>query len=307
MTGYGAIGSSIAFDDRPPPEPGRTPSARLRLVVGDYFETLDVPLLEGRRFSDADDREAEHVAIVNESFAEAFWPGESPIGKRVATLMTGTPSWMTVVGVAGDVEQNTVSGGDPTTIYLPYAQRDMPWARFGTLLARGPVDPGTLTRAVKAALWSVDPTVPFDQVAPLADLVDDSIAPQRFSATLVLLFAALALLIAMQGLYGVLAYTVALRRGEIGVRLALGASSSDVLGLVVRRGVGLVAIGLAVGLVGALVASRLMTGLLFGVTGWDPTTYAIVGASLLITALAASGIPALQAARFDPAHTLREE
>jgi len=307
MVGYGEIGSSVEFDDRPPAEPGQRPSARLRLVVGEYFETLDVPILQGRRFTDADDADAERVAIVNESFAGQYWPNESPIGKRVATLMTGTPNWMTVVGVAGDVEQNTVSGGDPRTIYLPYAQREMPWARFGTLLARGSVDPGTLTRAVKAALWSVDPTVPFDQIAPLTDLVEDSIAPQRFSATLVLLFAVLALLIAMQGLYGVLAYTVALRRGEIGVRVALGASSIDVLGLVIRTGLGLVAIGLVLGLGGALAATRLIAGLLFGVTAFDPLTYGVVGGSLLITAIVASCIPAYQAARFDPAHALREE
>ncbi|MDX1393283.1 MAG: ABC transporter permease [Gemmatimonadota bacterium] len=307
MVGYGAIGSSIQFDDRPVPPAGERPSARLRLVHGDYFGTVHVPILRGRPFADTDRADAARVAIVNETLAEGAWPGENPIGKRVAVLMTGEPDWYTVIGVAGDVEQNGVATGDPSTLYLPYTQRGMSWARFGTLVARGPVDFGTLDRAVKDALWTVDPTVPFDGIAPLGELVDASIAPQRFSATLVALFAALALVIALQGLYGVLSYSVAQRRGEIGVRMALGARSGDVLGLVVRRGAVLVGVGLLVGLVAAGLTTRLIRGALYGVTGTDPLTYAIVAGCLALTALVACAVPAAQAARLDPMRTLRDE
>jgi len=307
LTAYGSIGNSIAFDDRPPPEPGNRPSARIRLVLGDYFRTMEVPVRRGRAFEETDDAEAPRVAIVNETFARRYWPDEDPVGKRVAALYTPEPEWMTVVGVVADVKQNTLSGPDDYTIYVPYPQRQMAWGRFGTLVARGPGDDATLTRAVKDAVWSVDPAVPFDQIAPLDRLVSDSIAPQRFTSTLVALFAALALVIAVQGLYGILSYAVVQRRGEIGVRMALGARSTDVLKLIVGRGLWLSTIGLVIGIVGSLGLTGLIQSLLFGVEPSDPLTYAVVALVLATTALVASAAPAVRASRVDPARTLRRE
>jgi predicted permease len=276
-------------------------------VYGDYFDAIGLRILRGRPFDDRDDAQAARVALVNESFAAAHWPGEDVIGKRVAALYTDTPEWMTIVGLVADVKQNTLDGADDDAIYVPYLQRQMPWARFGTLVARGPVDAATLTTGIKEALWAVDPTVPLDDVSPMPELVSASIAPRRFASTLLTLFAALALLIAVQGLYGVLSYAVAQRRGEIGVRIALGARAGDVLRLVLRQGGTLAVIGLAAGFGLAVLGTRLLGGLLYGVEPTDPPTYFAVGVALVTTALIAAAIPAARATRVDPLEALRKE
>ncbi len=307
LTGFGQIGNSLAFDDRPPPAPGERPGARIRPVVGDYFATMGVSILRGRAFTPDDRGDALPVAIVNESFAAEFWPDQDPIGKRVATLLTDEPHWLTVVGVAADVRQNSLAGPDVSTLYIPYPQRQMEWARFGTLVARGRGDPAALTDAIKRAVWAVDPTLPFDQIAAMDELISDSVAPQRFTAALLAAFAVIALLIAIQGIYGVLSYSVAQRRAEIGIRMALGASAPDVLRLVLRRGLVLSAIGLAIGLAVAVGLTRLLRGLLFEVTPLDPATYLLVSVTLVGTALLACAVPARRATRVDPLQTLRHE
>lgn len=307
LAAFGNIGNSIAFDDRPPPDPSERPGAAIRLVFGDYFGTLSVPMVRGRAFTAQDDEDAPRVAIVNQSFADEYWPGEDPVGKRVAALYTREPEWMTVVGVAADVKHSSLAEDDQTTIYVPYPQRQMPWARFGTLMARGAGGVTPQAKVMQSSVWSVDPALPFDRIETMDRLLADSLAPQRFLTTLLAIFAVVALLISVQGIYGVLAYAVAQRRGEIGIRMALGATSPNVLRMVLRRGALLAAIGLAIGLIAALGLSRLLRGLLFGVATTDVLTYVLVSVVFIATAMIACGLPARRASRVDPIEALRYE
>jgi putative ABC transport system permease protein len=312
LAGFGSIGAPIAFDDRPPAEPGNQPGARIRPVAGDYFGTLGIEIRHGRVL-DAGDREGTPpVAVVNEAFVAAHWPDvrdtpEAVLGKRVAiTGWSAQPAWYEVVGVVADVATTALAGDDDQAFYIPYAQRSNAWARFGTLAVRGSLPPGELASALREAVWSVDPGVPLESVAPLRELVDRASARERFVSTLLAAFSLFALVIALQGLYGVLAWVVVSRRREIGVRMALGASSAVVLREMLQRGLGLAAGGLALGAVGALAASRLLADLLHGVSATDPATYLAAAVALLLACLLASGLPARRATRVDPAVSLRE-
>ena len=305
LSGFGQIGFSIAFDDRPEPEPGQRPGARVRPILGDYFGTMDVPLVRGRPFDDRDDNAAEPVAIVNQAFVDRYWPDENAVGKRVASMYGDDKHWMTVVGVVGDVKNASLALPDATTIYIPYAQRQMEWARFGTLVARGPGRAEASRGAVESAVWSVDPSLAFDAITSMEASVSTALAPQRFTSMLVALFAAIALLIAVQGIYGVLSFAVLERYGEIGIRMALGARPGDVLGLVMRQGFRLSLIGLGLGLGAALGLSRLIQSVLFEVSPGDALTYVVVAVVLAGTAILASSLPARRATRVDPIRALR--
>ncbi|HVS16419.1 MAG TPA: ADOP family duplicated permease [Thermoanaerobaculia bacterium] len=312
LAGFGAIGATIALDERPLDQQGDQPSARIRPIHGDYFGALGIAVRHGRGL-DAHDREGSlPVAVVNEAFVSTHWPQtadrpQAVLGKRVAIVgWSERPTWYEVVGVVADVESNGLAAGDADALYIPYAQRPNAWARFGTLAVRGAVAPERLGRALQEAVWSVDPAVPLESVAPLQDLVDRASARERFVSTLLGAFALFALAIALQGLYGVLAYAVVSRRREIGVRMALGASSAAVLRGMLQRGLAMAAGGLAVGALAALAASRLLAGLLHGVSGADPATYGIAAAVVTLATLLAAALPARRALRVDPAATLRE-
>jgi putative ABC transport system permease protein len=306
----GGIGNRVLFFEPPPAEPLKEPGARARPVHGDYFGTLRLPIVEGRGFTSADDENAPAVSIVNRRFAKLYWPSASPVGQRIAWRDwhgPEGPQWMTIVGVAEDVKSRSLDESDVLAVYTPYVQRQAAWQRFGTLVVRTKTEPHALARSIQEAVWSVDPTLPLAEVRTLEERRSQLAGPQRFNALALGLFAAVTLLIAVQGLYALLAYVVELRRREMGVRLALGARGRDVAGLVLRQGLGLVAGGLVAGVGLALAFARVLRGLLFEVAPTDPTTYAIAVATLLATGLVASGLPARRASRVDPAVTLREE
>jgi putative ABC transport system permease protein len=303
----GGIGSPILFGEPPDQMPVEAPGARVRLVYGDYFGTIGLPMREGRAFDDRDGPGGMPVAIVNERFARDFWPGRSPIGQRVSFRWQKEPYWMTIVGVCGDLKGIRVTEDDSRTVYAPYVQRSSEWQRWGTIVLKGRVDPHTLVAPLKRTVWAVDPTLTLDQVQTIEERRSVQTAQQRFNALAVAAFAAVALLVALQGIYALLAYAVEERRREIGVRIALGASTGDLLRLVVGRGLRLAAIGLFGGLVLAMALGRGLQSLLFEVEPTDPLTFVAVAALLGVTALAACTVPAWRASRVDPMTALRTE
>ena len=308
LTEFGSIGHAVRFADRPPPADGEEAGARNRPVLGPYFETLGIPLLGGRAFSPADDAEAPRVAIVNERFARRHWPDGEALGERVAwRLGDEIGEWMTVVGVVGDVRTLGLGLPEEVTIYTPWLQRQHDWQRFGTVVARGDVEPSSLAAPLRAAVWSVDPALPVPEVTPMQILLRRSVARERLSASLGALSAAIALLLALQGLYGLLSREVARRGREIGIRMSLGASPSRVVREILRRGLARALVGTVVGVVGAIAAARWIASAIPGVGAADPWTVVAVTALLVAAAAAASWLPARRAARLDPAVALRQE
>ncbi|HET7453780.1 MAG TPA: ABC transporter permease, partial [Thermoanaerobaculia bacterium] len=273
-------------------------------VMPGYFETIGLPLLRGRGFSDADGREAPKVAIVNRTLADTIFPGQDPIGRRIALSDDPGPNdWVTIVGIIGDVRSESLESAAPNQLYQPYAQNGTDGMAIVVRARR----PDAVAAALRTAVSEIDPDEPVYDIQPLADVVSSSAAQPRFRAFLTATFAGLALALAAIGIYGVLSYSVARRTHEIGIRMALGAARRDVLRLVVGRGMLLASIGVAIGLIGAALASRALSALLFGVATTDLPTFAAVAMVLLGVALAASLVPGRRALRIDPMVALREE
>jgi len=274
-----------------------------RPVTPGYFEAMQIPLLQGRLFTDADDSQAPPVAIVDADFARRFWPEQDPIGKRVSA---GDSDWRTVVGVVGHVRHYALNVRGREQVYFPQTQsRFNIRAMFVAVRAAG--DPAELASAIRRQAAQLDPEQPVYAVKTMDDLLGASVAEPRLNLILLGSFAGLALLLATVGIYGVLAYSVTQRTREIGIRLALGARPGDALLLVVRQGLLLALAGVAAGLAGSLAVARFLSALLFGVTPTDPLTYAAVSALLLGVALAACCVPARRAARVEPIVALRYE
>jgi putative ABC transport system permease protein len=287
------------------------PVGSYRLVSPAYFRTMGIPLLEGRATEPTDSETSPPVVIVNRTLARRYWPGESPIGRRLHWIPEDKPSapprWHTVVGVVGDVRSEGLAEEEGPAAYVPYAQRVLPFPRDVSVVVRVAADPGPSLPALRRALLAVDPDLPVYRARTLDAVVSGSVESRRFNATLLQSFASLALALAMIGIYGVLSYTVGLRTREIGVRVALGAPPSAVRRLVLEDGLGLAAGGLALGLPLALGLSRLLEGMLFAVRPWDPLTLGAVSGALVGAAALACHLPARRATRVDPAVALRHE
>ncbi len=286
---------------------GDQPSADFFAIGPGYFKTLGVSMLQGRDFNERDVAKAPGVIIVNQAFARKFFPNEDPIGKRIkpgiSTLETD-PVMREIVGVVSDIRNRNLSSELRPGYFLPAAQ--IPFNQM-TIVVRTTNDPHSLITAVQNEVHAMDRELPVFNVKTMDEYISATVAAPRFNATLLVLFASVALVLTIVGLYGVMSYSVAQRTNEIGIRMALGAQTRDVLRLIVSQGFKLVLLGLAIGLVGAFALMRVIASLLFGVTTKDPLTFAAVAVLLAVVALLACYIPARRATRLDPLSALRYE
>lgn len=276
--------------------------ANHRKVSVDYLKTMGIPVLRGRPFNDSDNEQAIHVAIVNETMARQYWPGEDAIGKR---FKLGGPDddipWITIVGVAGDVRQMGIDEPVKAEMYFPYQQKsDQAWNAPRDLAIRTSVDPLSLVAVVRNEIHQVDPNQPISDVRTMDQVLGEETASRRLGMTLLTIFAGLALLLATLGIYGVLAFFVVQHTQEIGVRMALGAQRSDILRLVVMKGMRLAVLGVVIGLGVAFALTRLMASLVYGIGTADPLTYATIALLLTGVALLACYLPARRATKVDP-------
>ncbi len=306
---YSGNGGAIGFVAMNSAEPrkGQEPQAQRNIADPSYFTTMQIPLLKGRVFSDQDQAGSPPVAVINQTMAERFWPNDNPIGRSVRLVgdsIVKDNTTATIVGVVGDVKHYGLDDRNEPQIYVPYAQNPF---IFATLVVRTNVEPLSLANTVRRAVWSVDQDQPVWKIRTLQSLIDLSIGPRRFLMWLLIGLAALALLLASIGLYGVMSYTVTQSTHEFGVRIALGAGRLDILKLVLRRGLALAAIGVVIGLAVAFGLTRLLTSLLFEIKPTDTFTFVAVTLSLIGIALVASYIPARRATKLDPLKALRYE
>ena len=285
---------------------GLSYDANHRQVTADYLKAIGISLVKGRYFDGNENAQSMPVAIVNQTMARQYW-NDDAIGKR---MKLGDPAsdlpWINIVGIVGDVRQMGVDEPVKAEMYFPFGQiTDQTWYAPRDLVVRTSSEPMSLVGAIRGAIREVDPDQPITNIRTMDEILGEQTAPRQLGMTLLTVFAALALLLAALGIYGVLAYFVVQNTPEIGVRLALGAARGDIIGLVVRKGMLLALTGVGIGLGGTLVLTRLMQSLLFGVNAADPMTFAIVAALLSLVAFAACYVPALRASRLDPMTALR--
>lgn len=291
------------IEGRPPEARGQQLQAPYRVINTAYFKTMSIPLLQGRIFTDFDHRESPPVAMIDSLMAKRYWPGENPVGKRLRLGSSASPL-TEIVGVVGNVKNYGLNKAFEPTIYVPFVQH--PAFRMRVALAAN-VDPASLANAAKQAVWKVDSDQPVYKVRPMQELLDNSMAPQRLILSLLGAFSLLALLLAAIGIYGVMSYNVTQHTREIGLRMALGAQTLDVLCMVLVQGMKVIAVGLLFGLILALTLTRFLTSLLYEVSVTDPLTFSVVAISLVLVALIACLVPACRAVRVDPMVALRYE
>ncbi len=298
----------FTIEGRPPKPLTEQIEATIDVISPNYFAAMGVPLRHGRWFTDQDGRDTPRVVIINETMARWFWPDEDPIGKRFTFGGPQSQRWMTIVGVAGDMRRQGLDRPARAETFVPHAQNPR---GLMTLVVRGapsgPADALALAAGVRAEIRAVDKDLPIFDVSTLDRQIGESVAQRRVNTLLLGLFAGLALVLAAVGVYGVVAYAVTQRTHEIGVRMALGAAPDDVLRMVLRHGALLAGTGVTAGLVASLALTRLMTGLLYGVSATDPGVFAAVALGLATVSLLAAWIPARRATRVDPMVALRYE
>lgn len=297
------LSTGFYFEGRAREPENQLPQTNYSAVSPNYFAAMGIPVVTGRGFTDRDDQEATRVAIVSASLAQQYFPGESPIGKRI-NVVTGSESFREIVGVVADVKQKGLTREIIPHVYEPFAQAP---DRFLTLIVRSSIDPAALVPTIRSKVFELDPELPLQRVSTLDTIISNSIRQQRFASVVLSVFAIVALVLALVGLYGVISYSVAQRTRELGIRVALGAQVSDVLKLVLKQGMTFVLLGEVAGILGALALTRLLGGLLFGVTPTDALTFFTVAISLFLVGLAACYVPARRATKVDPLRALRYE
>jgi predicted permease len=273
-------------------------------ISPDYFSAMGIKLVKGRFFEQTDNKHSPQVVIVDDKLAARFWPNESAIGKRLRQGANGP--WRTVVGVVAQAREYDVNAQPPITAYFPVEQYNIA-SRFVVVRTASRVDAASLTNAISREIQAIDPDLPTYDVATMEQRLSDSFARRRLSMFLLTAFAAFALVLAAIGIYGVIAYWVDRRTREIGIRMALGADRQRILGLIGREFLAIVGIGLVTGLVGALGLTRVMSGLLFGVSATDITTFALIPILLGVVAIAATYVPARRATLVEPIVAVRAE
>jgi putative ABC transport system permease protein len=295
------------MEEHPLPE-GERPGAPVRMIATDYFQTTGIPLRQGRAFDRNDRMDSPPVVIVNERFANKFFPGQNAVGKRIKPGFAADNSgekMREVVGVVGNVKHLSPKNEDSPEMYLPRTQ--IPFDIMSIVIRTNLSDPNALTSAVRKELAALDATIPLTSVRVFDEYISRSLARPRFNALLISLFAGTALILTAIGIYGVMAYSVAQRTNEIGIRIALGAAQSNIFRLVIGEAMSLVAISVGIGLVGAFAATRLLASLLYGVGAWDPITFGAIAILISLVAFLAAWLPARRAMQVDPIVALRTE
>jgi putative ABC transport system permease protein len=302
LSGSGST-QPFTIEGRPAGLVAEQPTAKVRYISPDYFQTMAIPLRQGRFFNEQDREKGAQVVIISETMARQFWPGESPLGKQLTPSFHLQQGPREVVGVVGDVKAGM--DADLTAVmYMSYKQAPRPYM---TIVARTAGDPQNFIPAISKAVYGVDPEQALWNVRTMEQVRTASVSERRFNMTLLMIFAGLALLLAAVGVYGVMNYSVTLRRRELGIRLALGARPGDVLRLVLGQGLSLTLIGVGVGLAAAYALTRLMESLLYGISATDFLTFFSVSAVLLVVGLLATYLPARRATKVDPMIALRSE
>jgi putative ABC transport system permease protein len=298
---------SYTFDiaGRPPFQPGQQPSADRRVISPDYFRAMGIALRKGRAFGVQDNGKSLPVTIINETFARRFFPGEEPIGKSLIPGEGRQPVTREIVGIVGDIRHAGLDIEPSPEYYIPYQQSSVD--HLTVVVRSHGENPMSFAQSLRGVVKAIDREQPIYNIRPLSQLLDDSLATRRFNMNLLGGFALLALALASIGIYGVMSYSVAQRTREIGVRIALGARSRDVMKLVLSQALLLTAAGLGLGIVGALALTRFLVTLLFGVKPTDLTTFIAVALVLGTVALVACFIPARRATKVDPLVALRYE
>jgi putative ABC transport system permease protein len=289
---------------KPQPPAGQEPQADVRVATTGYFRTMRIPLLRGCEFNEFDGPNSAPVVMVNDTFAHQL-PGEDPLGQRLVLYGRSRE----IVGIVGDVRSMGASQPAPPNVYVPFAQAPRPpyEGRMMTFIVRVPGSPAAVVALARAAVASIDAELPLANVRPMSEVVSAAAGQPRFTTLVMSFFAGVAFFLAALGLYGILAYGVEQRIREIGIRVALGAGNREIFGLIVGHGMGLALVGVIVGVPAALASTRLMGGVLSGVTSTDPLTYVAVIAMLATSALLASYFPARRATRVDPLVALRAD
>ncbi len=295
--------TTYQIDGQPPEAAGSLPTAQWNAITDGFFQTMGIPLMQGRDFAETDRAGSLPVAIVNQELARRAWPGRSAIGRRLRIY--GPPDvWVTVVGVSGNAKQFTITEPVAAQVYQPKAQ--VPGI-FSSVAARTDGDPMTLEEPLREAIWSVDKDQPVWKIRSMEYLVHRDVAPQQFTAGLVIGFALLALILAVVGVYGVMSYAVSQRTREIGIRMALGAGRAEVVRMVAGRGLRIVLAATLLGVLAAFASGRVMQRQLYGVSATDVTTFVLVPTALVVVAMLACYLPARRAARVDPLIALQSE
>jgi putative ABC transport system permease protein len=298
------LNGDFSIEGRPAPESGQEPLAELRVASPGVFQSLGIPVIRGHDFTESDGETGPMTAIVNQALAHKYFPGEDPLGKRLS-LGGGA---FTITGVVGSIRQAGLDHEPLPEIYLPYAAADfMGFLGDAVLMARTSVPPESITKEVRAAVAGIDPGLPLYNLLTMEQVIDNSLAPRRLNLWLLAIFAGIALVLSAAGLYGVISYLVAQRTREIGMRIALGARTWDVIGLVMRQGASLTGAGLLIGLLGAFAFTRVLQSLLYGVSARDPLTYVALAVLLAAIALIATWLPAVRASQVDPILSIRSE
>jgi putative ABC transport system permease protein len=305
LSGTGWSGTTTV-DSRAVQPKDSTPEADQRPVSPGYFEALNIPLVRGRYFDQRDTPASAPVAIIDESMAKTYWPDEDPIGKRIKRGGSRSP-WMNIVGVVKHVRYRTLESPSRVELYWPYDQTQFALGTMSLAIHTASADPRTLAASVQRQVLAIDPDQPVYRIRTLQELVSESMARRRLSMFLLAIFAGAALLLAAVGIYGIMSYTVAQRAHEVGIRMALGARSLDVVRLVLGQSLWLTLAGIAAGLASTLLLTNFLSSLLFNVKATDPATFGLVALILMLVALLASFVPAYRATTVDPVNALRQE
>jgi putative ABC transport system permease protein len=298
-------GRGILVEDHPKPR-GEEITVDLYIASPGYLRAMEIPLVKGRAITEQDTRDSARIALINSTMAAQLWPNEDPLGKRIKFPGSekNPQPWRTVVGVVKDVSQYALDQKPPMQIYVPHAQFP---TGFSTIVVKTENEPTAMTGAIRHEIQAVDKDQAIFKVTTLEQLMGQSILIRKFFMLLLLVFATLALVLAAVGIYGVMSYVASQRTHEIGIRMALGAQASDVLKLIIGNGMVLAMIGVAAGLAGSFALTRLLAGLLFGVSATDAVTFTLVSLALIAVALFACYIPARRATKVDPLVALRYE